>query len=280
MIDKLFSIGGFAITPFGLLLPLAFIAAFFQLRRGMRLLGIGDDEEASSMVVFAGFGGILGGKLYYALLYRDWSALIDRAGLVWYGGFIGGTLAVMLYLYRQKLPAWRTLDAATPALALGYAVGRIGCFLVGDDYGRPTELPWGVVFKKGLPPTTAGYLEDYFGIDMAGTDPNAWVAVHPTQIYETLAAFVIFLVGWRWLKRSASTGADGSLRSGPGLTALGIFMLLAIERFCVEILRAKDDRFFGAFTVAQTISIAIFVIAGLLWLRRRSAAGAVMPSTS
>lgn len=278
MIDKLFSIGGFAITPFGLLLPLAFIASFFQLRRGMRLLGIGDDEEASSMVVFAGFGGILGGKLYYALLYRDWSALVDRAGLVWYGGFIGGTLAVMLYVYRRKLPAWRTLDAATPALALGYAVGRIGCFLVGDDYGHPTELPWGVVFEKGLPPTTAGYLEDYFGIEMTGTDPNAWVAVHPTQVYETLAAFAIFLIGWRWLKKSVEPGAGDSWSRVPGMTALGIFMLLAIERFLVEILRAKDDRIFGAFTVAQTISIAIFVVAGLLWLRRRRGDEAATPS--
>lgn len=267
MIDQLFSIGGFAITPFGVMLPLAFIAAFLQLRSGLRRLGVGDDEEASSMVVFAGFGGIIGGKVYYALLYRDWSALFDRAGLVWYGGLIGGVIAVAFVIHRRRMPFWRTADAAAPALALGYAVGRVGCFLVGDDYGRPTDLPWGVVFKKGLPPTTAGYLEDYFGIDMAGADPNAWVAVHPTQVYETLAALVIFAIGVAWLKR----------RPAPGVTFLGVMVLLAVERFAVEILRAKDDRFFGVFTLAQLISLAIVVLAGLLlaWRRgRRTEPGA------
>ena len=104
----------------------------------------------------AGIGGVLGAKIYYALLYRDWSLLFERFGLVWYGGLILGTLAVIWVARRRRLTGWAVTDAAAPGLALGYGLGRIGCFLVGDDFGMPTDLPWGVAFPKGLPaPTTA-----------------------------------------------------------------------------------------------------------------------------
>ncbi len=262
MIDKLFSIGDFVITPFGPLLVLAFLAAYWQLRSGFKKLGIGDDEDASTVLFAAGLGGILGGKVYYAILYGDLSALIDRAGLVWYGGFIGGLIAVLLVLRQRKLFGWTTLDAMAPALAVGYGVGRVGCFLVGDDYGVPTDLPWGMVFEKGLPPTTAGYLEAYFGVPMAaGVDPTTWVAVHPTQLYETAMAFGIWLVGLTLLRRRAASG----------VTFTVVMALLACERFLVEFLRAKDDRFLGVFTVAQLISVLIFVVALALLARRRRA---------
>ena len=262
MIQELFSIGNFSISPFGVMLVIALLAAYWQLLREMRRVGIGDDDDASSIVVACGLGGIVGGKIYYAILYRDWHLLFDRAGIVWYGCFIAG-LAVLLWTMRRRgLPMARTFDATGPALALGYAVGRIGCFLVGDDYGKPTDLPWGVVFKVGLPPTQAYQLREQFGIDIppevAGSD---WVAVHPTQIYETLLALIIWAAVLRFRKR----------RTQPGSVFLLAVALLALERFGIEFLRAKDDRFFGELTLAQVISAVIVVVVALVAWRRRGA---------
>jgi len=217
MIQELFRVGPIAISPFGVMLVVAFLASYFQLARGMKQLGLGDADTASSIVLAGGLGGIVGAKIYFALLHGDWQLLFERYGLVWYGGFLLGAAAVILTMRRHRLPVWSTLDAATPALAFGYGLGRIGCFLVGDDYGRPTDLPWGVVFENGLPPTTAFHLRREFGValpvDVAGA---TLVAVHPTQLYETAAALAIWGVGL-WLLRRAGT------RGRPGSVALPLF---------------------------------------------------------
>ncbi len=266
MIQELFHIGPLSISPFGVMLVVAFLSGFAQLRSGMRQLGLGSDDDASAILFAAGVGGIAGAKIYYALLYRDWHLLLDRAGLVWYGGFLLGTAAVLWVLWRRRLPIWRTLDAATPALALGYGLGRIGCFLVGDDYGLPTALPWGVKFPVGLPPSTAGYLRSEFGVELpASVADGELLAVHPTQVYETLAAFAIWWIGRRLLKRS----------TWPGDVALPVLSLLAVERFAIEFLRAKDDRLLGIFTVAQSISVIVLIALLLLWARRSSEPPAV-----
>jgi len=262
LIQELFHIGPLSISPFGVMLVVAFLTAFSQLRWGLRRLGIGSEDDASAILFAAGVGGIAGAKIYYALLYRDWHLLFDRAGLVWYGGFVAGALCVLLVLWRRRLPAWRTVDAAAPALALGYAIGRIGCFLVGDDYGVPTSLPWGVKFPVGLPPSTAGYLRSEFGVVIpAGVADDRLLAVHPTQIYETLAALAIWMIGRRLLRRSTTAGD----------VALPILALLAGERFLVEFLRAKDDRLLGVFTLAQAISAVVMVALLWLWAARRRA---------
>lgn len=265
MIPELFRIGDFSVSPFGLMLVLALLAAFWQLRRGMRERGIGDEEDPSSIVFACGFAGILGGKIYYAILVGDWGMLLDRAGIVWYGCLIGGALAFFFTLHRRSLPLWPTLDAAAPALALGYGIGRVGCLLVGDDYGRPTDLPWAMKFPQGLPPTTAGSLRHEFGvaIDPAIADSTV-MAVHPTQIYSSLASFAIFAFAL-WLAKKPLK---------PGTLFLTVIALLSVERVLVEIVRAKDDRFFGAFTVAQVISILILLLVGGLTLYRRRRAEA------
>ena len=261
MIQELFHIGSFSISPFGVMLVFAFLGSFFQLRWGMRKLGIGDEEDASALIFAAGVGGIVGAKVYYAVLNRDWHLLFDRSGLVWYGGFLLGAAAVLFTINRRRLPIWPLLDAAVPALALGYAIGRIGCFLVGDDYGRPSDVPWAMSFPVGLPPTTAGELRQMFGVAIpAGVPDNQLLRVHPTQLYETLTCLVIWGIGL-WLFRR---------RKRPGQTALIILAMLAVERFLVEILRAKDDRFFAGFTLAQMISIAVFLfVTGLAFVRSR-----------
>lgn len=259
MIQELFRIGSFSISPFGVMLVFAFLGSYLQLRWGMKRLRIGDDEDASALVFAAGVGGIVGAKIYYAILNSDWRLLFDRSGLVWYGGFILGALAVLFTMRRRNLPRWEMADVAAPALALGYAIGRVGCFLVGDDYGRPTDLPWGVAFPVGLPPTTAGDLRDMFGLDIPASVPDSQLLrVHPTQLYETGMSLLIWGLGL-WLLRRGMR---------PGMTGLIVLALLAVERFLVELVRAKDDRFFGPFTLAQMISLAVLALVVVLgWWR-------------
>lgn len=259
MIRELFHLGPISISPFGVMLVAAFLAGYFQLARNLRSLGIGDDDDASALLFAAGVGGIVGAKVYYAILYGDPKLLLDRSGLVWYGGFVLGTAAVLYTMRRRRLPFAGTADAVAPALALAYGIGRIGCFLVGDDYGRPTDLPWGVAFPVGLPPTTAGWLRSEFHVVLPpGVPDSALVKVHPTQIYETILALVIWWVGMRVFRASKSRGT----------TTLAVLAMLACERFLVEFLRAKDDRFLGPFTLAQAISVAIVLLVAWLWAWR------------
>lgn len=259
MIREVFRIGPLSISPFGLMMVVAFFAAFVQARRNLKRLGIGDEEDAGAMLLAAALGGIVGAKVYYAILYGDPRLLLERYGLVWYGGFALGAAAVLWTVYRRRLPPWSTADAVAPCLPLGYAIGRIGCFLVGDDYGAPTDLPWGVTFPVGLPPTRAAYLESEFGVEMPpGTPPDALVAVHPTQLYEAAAGLGIWAFGLWLLGRGERRGT----------VALATVALLGVERLAIEFLRAKDDRLLGGFTVAQAISLAVVVAAAALWSLR------------
>jgi phosphatidylglycerol---prolipoprotein diacylglyceryl transferase len=267
MIRELFHIGSLSISPFGVMMALSFAASYLLLRWGLRKLGIGDDDDASAIVIAGAVAGIVGAKIYYVVLYRDWRLLYDRSGFVWYGGFVLAAVAIVWTLRRRRLPVWPTLDAASAALALGYAIGRLGCFLVGDDYGVPTDRPWGVRFPYGLPPTTAGALRSPpFNVDVPPDVPDGQLlAVHPTQLYETALALAICALGIWLLKR----------RTSPGTTALVVIGLLSVERFAIEFLRAKDDRFFGGLTVAQLISVVVVLVVASLWvMRHRRAAPA------
>jgi phosphatidylglycerol:prolipoprotein diacylglycerol transferase len=153
-------------------------------------------------------------------------------------------------------PRW-TLELTAAALPLGHALGRVGCFLVNDDYGIPSTLPWAMKFPDGLPPTTVANLEQMHVTFPPNTDPTQLVAVHPTQIYETAA--LLFVFWWLWRLRDH--------RHGTGWL-FGVYLVLGgAERFLVEFLRAKDDRMLGPFTLAQATS-AILMIAGLYLMRR------------
>ncbi len=265
MISELFHIGPLSVSPFGVMLVAALFAASLQLRWGLRQVGSSASraaDDAAALLLAGAVGGIVGGKAYYALLYGDWHLLYSRAGLVWYGGFLVGAAAVLLVMRRRRMPLWQSADATAPALALGYGVGRIGCLLVGDDYGVPTDLPWGMTFPEGPIPTVASAMEREFGVDLPPeVAADALVAVHPTQIYETVTALLIFWFGRSLLARGTA----------PGGVALPVVGLLSLERFLVEFLRAKDDRFFGVLTVAQLIAIAILLLVASLWLHRRRA---------
>ncbi len=265
-------LGEFTITSFGLMMALAFLGGYLLLRKETARLGAGRDL-AADMLLGALIGGIVGAKIYYVFLYWDLTVvdplgmIFSRSGLVWYGGFIGGFIGVMWVLYRRPVSPGLGVDAIAPALPLAYGIGRIGCFLVGDDYGRPTESFAGIAFPNGIPPSTAGNLRR-FGADVDPAIPDTEVlSVHPTQLYETGLSLVIFFLLWR-------------LRRHPHVQGwlFGMWLAMAAaERFVVEFFRAKDDRFFGDFTLAQVISVLMFAagIALVLRLRRRAGEAAV-----
>jgi len=249
MYPDLLTLGPFTLPSFGLLVGLGFLLAGRQLGWNLRFLKIGTPEDAEAIVLASLVAGMVGARLYYALLHSSWSALIGRAGFGWYGGFLAASLAVLLVCRVRRLPVVSISDAVAPSLALGYAVGRLGCFMVGDDYGVPTSMPWAVAFPEGAPPSTAANLRA-FGVDVpAAVAPSEVLAVHPTQLYETGAALIIWCFGMWLLRRRVAGGA----------VATTVFALLAAERVLVELLRAKDDRFVGGLTLAQIISVAILI---------------------
>ena len=259
-------LGPLTVTGYGLMMMVAFLVAGWAMQLELRRRGL-DEEYSADIVIAAVIGGLIGGKLWYVAITGQWGALFSRGGLVWYGGFVGGALAVMVNGWRKRVPLRFTLELTAPALALGYALGRIGCFLVNDDYGRPTALPWGVMFPQGLPPTRVSELARAGVSFPPGTDPLQVVAVHPTQIYETLVMFAVFV--WLWRRRDHAR-ATGWL--------FGAYLVCAgVERFLVEFVRIKDDRIFGAFTLAQATSVALVVLG--VWLTERfrdpATAGAV-----
>ena len=243
-------LGPLEITGYGIMLMVAFLMGGWLIALELRRRGLAEDY-AADIVAGAVIGGIVGAKLWYVALTGDPRTLLSRGGLVYYGGFLGGAAAVILNGWRLRVPLRWTMHLTAPALAAAYALGRVGCFMVNDDYGRPTTVPWAVRFPRGLPPSTAGNMQSLFGIGIpAGTDPSVVLAVHPTQLYETASMLVVFAILWRLRTRQRPIG-----------WLFGVYLVFAgTERFLVEILRAKDDRFLGPFTVAQLTSVLLVVL--------------------
>ncbi|HXG45800.1 MAG TPA: prolipoprotein diacylglyceryl transferase [Gemmatimonadales bacterium] len=252
-----FPLGPLEITGYGIMLMAGFLVGGWLITLELRRRGL-NEEYSADIVVAAVIGGIVGARLWYWVLHGG--PLFARGGLVWYGGFLGGALAVLLNGWRLKVPTRWTLHLTAPALAAAYALGRIGCFIVNDDYGHPTSLPWAVKFPEGLPPTTAENMTQLFGIPVPpGTDPTTVLAVHPTQLYEAAFMLIAFAVLWR-------------LRTAPRPIGwlFGVYLVIAgVERFLIEFLRAKDDRFFGPFTLAQMVSVGLVAIGAVLLSRLR-----------
>ena len=260
-----FPIGPLEITGFGLAVLAAFVISQMIAQRELARRGH-DPEPIADLILAAILGTIVGGKLYYAVLTGDFGTLLSRAGLVFWGGFIGAVVAVALVIRVKRLPFLQIADVAGICIAAGYAVGRTGCWAVGDDYGTPWSGPLAVRFPEGAPPSTAFVMERDFGVPVpAGVAPDAVLAVHPTQLYETAMGLVMFAILWRLRDHKHAAG-----------WLFGAYCALAgIERFVVEFFRAKDDRFFfDTFTMAQLIAIAIFCAGvGLMVALRRTGAG-------
>lgn len=242
------------LTGYGLMMMVAFLVGGWLVTLELRRRRLSEDYSAD-LVAAAVIGGIIGAKLWYVALTGDPAALFARGGFVWYGGFLGGTAAVILNGWRLRVPIRWTMQLVAPALAAAYALGRVGCFLVNDDYGRPSALPWAMRFPQGLPPSTAGNMQHLFGVPVPpGTDPSAVLAVHPTQLYEVALMLGAFFVLWRWRTRARPIG-----------WLFGAYLVFAgLERFVVEIVRAKDDRLLGPFTLAQVTSVILIGIGAYL----------------
>jgi phosphatidylglycerol---prolipoprotein diacylglyceryl transferase len=254
----------YELSGFGIAVLLAFLIAQAVSQR--ELLRRGYEIEAhhlGDVVLAAVLGTLVGGKVYYvSVITRNWHDLFSRAGFVFWGGFIGAVIACWLMIRLRKLPFARYADVAGIAIAAGYAVGRTGCWAVGDDYGKWYHGPLAVAFPEGIPPSTVGNMSTAFhAVFPASLDASTVVGVVPTQLIEVALGFAMFVVLWR-LRRH--THADGWL--------LGVYGVLAgTERFVVEFLRIKDDRFF-ALSVAQCIAIAVFVLGVVVMRARRGPA--------
>lgn len=264
--------GGRAVYSFGFFIGLAFVASVLVMQWGMDRKGM-DGEKAWNVLILALIGGIVGAKLYWVIWHVDTlsgdirGALFSGSGLTWYGGFILATAMVLVGIRRMGLPMGMTLDAAALAMPIGIAVGRMGCFLVGDDYGRPTGAWYGIAFPKGAPPTRVDVLESQYGITV---DPalvarfGEVVPVHPTQLYEVVISLLVFAVIFRFRDHLRAPG-----------WLFGLWLsLYGVQRFVLEIVRLKDDRFFlDLFTGAQVISMAIVLIGVAAMTRLTSSEG-------
>jgi phosphatidylglycerol:prolipoprotein diacylglycerol transferase len=243
MYPILFEIFGFPISSFGVMLAAAFLAGTWLAAKRMEEVGL-DPDHATTMLIYAMVGGIGGAKLYFAVdvSLREGipftQLLLAREGITFYGGLLGGIVAVLIGTRIHDIPANLFFNCVCLAGALGQALGRIGCFLVGDDYGRPTNLPWGVAFPEGAPPT----LE----------------RVHPTQLYEAAWLFALTVFLWRRRHRSPLLWGE-------------YLVLAAVARFAVEFLRLNPRVVFGL-SEAQVIAVLLAVVGGgsWLWARRRS----------
>ena len=227
----------FSVPTFGLMLWLAAVSAAFIMDRSFRRVHL--DADAVGMVAIAVVAGIVGAKLWHVIdtpiEFREmgWSVLWDSAGFAWFGGLTFGISALVLQGWWAKIGGLRTLDLAAPAAAVGYGVGRIGCFLSGDGcYGLPTKLPWGMSFPHGIEPTL--------------------VRVHPTPLYELAAGLLIG--GWLWLRGGRPRGAGA---------IVGEYLLLSgIARFLVEFVR-RNPKILWSLSNAQLASLGS-IVAGVV----------------
>jgi phosphatidylglycerol:prolipoprotein diacylglycerol transferase len=256
-----FRLGPLHVTGFGIMMMVAFLVGGWLVSLELRRRGLNEDY-GSDVLMGAVLGGIVGAKLWYVALTG--STPFSTGGFVWYGGFLGGVIGVWLVGVTKRVPVRWTMHVAGPVLAAAYAVGRVGCFLVGDDYGRPTDLPWAVRFPQGMPPSTAANLREFGVAIPAGTPPETVLAVHPTQLYEVAIMLAVF--AWMWPQRKRTDWAVGTL--------FPVYLMFAgAERFVVEIFRAKDDRFLGGFTLAQLTSVLLVAVGAALfaWMKKAPA---------
>src|SRR3989338_7817505 len=253
MYPVLFQIGPFTIHSLGLFLALGALCAGWMVQLELKRYRFNPDL-ASSMVAAAAIGGLIGARLLLILeewndfIRSPWNFIFSGAGFSWYGGLLGGALAVTWVVRRHRIPWLKAADISAPAAALGYGIGRIGCFLAGDaTWGKVTDVPWGVAFTNAI----FGWVDPSTGVPYP---PG--VKVHPTQIYELIQSLIVFGILWPLRKKTFPPG-----------TIFWLYLVLAGSmRFLVEFWRVNPVVGLGM-TEYQWISFVLIAL-GLLQILR------------
>ncbi len=256
MYPVLFTIGDVAVSSFSVMVLLAFLVAYILAEPEFKRKGL-DGGLVDLLLIAAVVGGLGGAKVLFLYQQVPLTDFLNdplrymSSGFTFQGGLIGAVFLAWLVTQMKRVPFLLITDLASPLLIIAYAVGRVGCLLVGDDYGTPTNLPWAMAFPNGSPPT----LE----------------RVHPTQIYDTICMLILFAVLWKIRKRDYPTG---------WLTAITIIALGA-QRFLVEFVRETTPSFVPGLSQAQLVSI-VLVITGIimLWKIKKRPEGARGPGTA
>lgn len=252
MYPYLFSIAGFRVATYGFFVAFGYIAGVIYLRRNASLRI--EPDKFWNLIFAILVGAILGGKIFYAAAFWDdfgytfieriTNVIKDfRYGFVFYGGFTGAVLAGFVYARRISIPFWETADFAAPAIALGHSIGRLGCLAAGCCHGSPTTMPWAIVFNN--PRCLVD--ERYLG-----------VGLHPTQLYESLGNFALFLLLHYCL---------GSSTRKKGAVILLYTAGYAVLRFMVEFYRG-DDRGNPILMLSQAQFISVLCIIACLIIYR------------
>ncbi|MEO8602388.1 MAG: prolipoprotein diacylglyceryl transferase [bacterium] len=246
MYPVLFTLFGIPIEAFWVSVVAGFLVSLLVVRSELRRQGH-DPAKAYDLILWSYIGGFVGARLFLIVTAWDqfqqdpWNLLFSGSGWVWQGGVVGGAVAVLWKARQLRLPLGDVADVAGLALAIGQAIGRVGCQLAGDgDYGVATDMPWGMSYPNGVVPTIE--------------------RVHPTPIYESVACLLIF--AWLW-RRRAKPHAPGAL-CGEYLVYSGLM------RFAVETVRRNPLIAFGL-TIAQWVSLVSIAIGAALALRSTAA---------
>jgi phosphatidylglycerol:prolipoprotein diacylglycerol transferase len=217
---ELLHLGFVHLRSYGLMMAVAFVVGTFLGLREARRLGL-DEDRVVNVILVTLIASVFGARMLYVLEHlpefrREWTSVLAlwQGGLTLYGGIAAGTLAGLVAARRMQLPVWLTADALTPSLAIGTMFGRVGCFLNGCCYGRPTTLPWGVVF----PHDSFAYLE-------YGDQP-----VHPAQLYNALAGLLLFVLFQSLRKRFRV----------PGVMFWTFIVLFALVRIPLDLTRTYE----------------------------------------
>ena len=266
MYPEIAHFGALHIRSYGLALATAFLVGTWLGLKEARRFGM-DEDRFLTVVLFTLVGSIFGARLLYVMEhiadYRgQWSSVVAlwQGGLTLYGGIIAGTIVGLWMAKRQGLPVWRVADALAPSIAIGTAFGRVGCYLNGCCYGRPTQLPWGIVY----PPDTFPALE--FGD----------LPIHPSQLYFSLASLLLFAVLWAIRKRARVAGE----------LFWGFVIIYALMRIPLDLTRAYEPgsvlTHLGTLdiTESQLVSLTLAMFALLMWMRLRRAAALAAPAAA
>jgi phosphatidylglycerol:prolipoprotein diacylglycerol transferase len=262
MIPILFHLGPLTVYSFGMMMALGFLAADYVIRLECKRRGF-DPEYSSSVVITAAVAGIAGSRIYAILddlptyLADPKSMIFSGSGFVFYGGMIGGILGAYLVSRWYRISFLATMDMCGPALAIGQAIGRLGCQLAGDgDWGLPSTMPWAMSYPRaivGWTPETVLKLGDHYQLVPACVSAAdcLGVRVHPAPVYETFLYLGVFAILWAMRKRAPA-----------GHLIFWYMVLAGAARFVVEFVRINPRVFYGL-SEAQLIALGMMVVGGI-----------------